>query len=129
MSAGLYELNGIISYSLNLEKKLKRKPNAKIIKVVENATEEDLIALIKTTEKVSTDDNITLYYFYNPETQHTISSIYQEVPEGYKKLNIKPGDKFAYKRINNTLYITINNGEWRSAESYEQGIATWYNTI
>ena len=103
MSAGLYELNGIISYSLNLEKKLKRKPNAKIIKVVENATEEDLIALIKTTEKVSTDDNIILYYFYNPETQYTISSIYQEVPEGYKKLNIKSGDKFAYKRINNTL--------------------------
>lgn len=129
MSAGLYELNGIISYSLNLEKKLKRKPNAKIIKVVENATEEDLIALIKTTEKVSTDDNITLYYFYNPETQYTISSIYQEVPEGYKKLNVKPGDKFAYKRINNTLYITINNGEWRSAESYERGITTWYNTI
>ena len=129
MSAGLYELNGVISYSLNLEKKLKRKPQATILQIVENATEEDLIALIKNTKQEESSSFTILYYYYDPNTQHTITSIKNETPNGYVKLNVKEGDRFNYKRINNVLYISINNGEFREAESYERGIAAWYNTI
>ena len=43
MSAGIYKCNGVFAYSLNLEKKLKRKKNAEIVEVCEGEVTEEFL--------------------------------------------------------------------------------------
>lgn len=88
MSAGIYAINGNLSYSFNLEKKLKRRPNAIIIEVLdsENITEQDLqkcldkhLGIIK--EEVERTPELPLKYSWkNKITNETFHSIYSELP-------------------------------------------------
>ena len=55
MSAGIYMYNGQLAYSLNLEKKLKRRKGAIIIEeCVGNPTEEELQKLLLLRKMVNT---------------------------------------------------------------------------
>ena len=86
MSAGIYAINGTLNYSLNLEKKLKRRPNAVIIEILENATLQDLqkcldkhLGIIR--EEVERTPELPLKYSWkNKITNETFHSIYSELP-------------------------------------------------
>jgi hypothetical protein len=80
MSAGIYMCNGVYAYTLNLEKKLKRRKDAVIIEECPNITSEaDLQKILDTYTKTSSIDNIDtiqIYKWRNKTTHHTIESIY-----------------------------------------------------
>jgi hypothetical protein len=93
MSAGIYKCNGVFAYSLNLEKKLKRKKNAEIVEVCEGeVTEEFLQKLldkynnIKKKEDSEIEDPLK-YHWKNIITNETLHSIYPEFPDHLDKNN------------------------------------------
>ena len=88
MSAGIYMNNGVLAYSMNLEKKLKRRKNAIIIEeytgnLVGDALEYELQKMLEKHNKISkldtkieTEDKPLKYHWRNKVTNHTIHSIY-----------------------------------------------------
>lgn len=88
MSAGIYMINGKLAYSINLEKKLKRRKNAIIIDTytgnVEGAELERELQLLldkhneitKSNTPIIRDDQPLLYNWKNKYTNETITSIY-----------------------------------------------------
>jgi ribosomal protein S17E len=86
MSAGIYQNNGVYAYSMNLEKKLKRRPNAEIIEeYTGNLTGSELeTELQKMLDKYNINkpvveeptDNILKYHWRNKVNGYTLHSIY-----------------------------------------------------
>lgn len=91
MSAGIYMNNGVLAYSMNLEKKLKRRKNAIIIeeykgdlegeelekelqKMLEKHTE-----ISKPNTKIETEDKPLKYHWRNKVTGWTHHSIYPTI--------------------------------------------------
>ena len=88
MSAGIYMNNGVLAYSMNLEKKLKRRKSAIVIEEYKGDLEgEDLekelqrmldkhTEISKPDTKVETEDKPLKYHWRNKVTNHTLHSIY-----------------------------------------------------
>lgn len=86
MSAGIYMNNGVLAYSMNLEKKLKRRKNAIIIEEYKGtATGSELDKELQKmldkhnnlVPKEDSDENKQLLYRWRNKTNnHIISSIY-----------------------------------------------------
>ena len=88
MSAGIYMNNGVLAYSMNLEKKLKRRKNAVIIEEYKGDLEGEALEKvlqqmldkhnnITKSEKVSeTEDKPLKYHWKNKITGWTHHSIY-----------------------------------------------------
>lgn len=88
MSAGIYMSNGVLAYSMNLEKKLKRRKDAIIIEeykgdLVGEELEKELQRMLdkhtKITEpdtKIEIEDKPLKYHWRNKVNNHTIHSIY-----------------------------------------------------
>lgn len=85
MSAGIYLYNGNLAYSINLEKKLKRRKGAVIIETYEgNETGSELESILQKmldkhnnitkTESVSEDKPLS-YHWLNKVTKHSFHSI------------------------------------------------------
>lgn len=78
--AGIYELNGKLNYCLNLQKKAKRvKGDFKVIKIMPNATEQELQNEIY--NKVIEDENdgrVVLHHYINPTTGWSITSVFNK---------------------------------------------------
>lgn len=93
MSAGIYKCNGVLAYSLNLEKKLKRKKNAEIVEVCEGeVTEEFLQKLLDKHNNVTKKEDSEIedplkYHWRNIITNETLHSIYPEFPDHLDKIN------------------------------------------
>ena len=88
MSAGIYKCNGVLAYSMNLEKKLKRKKNAVIIEVCEGEVSEEYLQdllnkhnNITKKEDIETTDNPLKYHWRNKTTKETLHSIHSDLPE------------------------------------------------
>ena len=91
MSAGIYKCNGVFAYSLNLEKKLKRKKNAETVEVYEG-TEEELQKLLDKYNNITKKEDSEIedplkYHWKNIITNETLHSIYPEFPEHLDKNN------------------------------------------
>lgn len=87
MSAGIYMNNGVLAYSMDLEKKLKRRKQAIIIEeykgdLIGDALEAQLKVMLakhqKRTAPTPTDeeDKPLKYHWRNKVTGHTLHSIY-----------------------------------------------------
>ena len=111
MSAGIYMYNGQLAYSLNLEKKLKRRKGAIIIEeCVGNPTEEELQKLldkhnniVKTTELV--EDKPLKYHWLNLKTNCTTHSIYPDLSydsENWIPFTYKDSDTIIIEQIPET---------------------------
>lgn len=93
MSAGIYKCNGVLAYSLNLEKKLKRKKNAEIVEVCEgDPTEEFLQKLLDKHNNITKKEDSEIedplkYHWKNIITNETLHSIYPEFPDHLDKNN------------------------------------------
>jgi glutamate synthase domain-containing protein 3 len=93
MSAGIYKCNGVLAYSLNLEKKLKRKKNAEIVEVCEGeVTEEFLQKLLDKHNNITKKEDSEIedplkYHWKNIITNETLHSIYPEFPDHLDKNN------------------------------------------
>lgn len=116
MSAGIYMYNGQLAYSLNLEKKLKRRKGAIIIEeCVGNPTEEELQKLldkhnniVKATELV--EDKPLKYHWLNLKTKHTHHSIYPELryksdPENWIPFTYKDENTILVEKLPETEYL------------------------
>lgn len=91
MSAGIYMNNGVLAYSLNLEKKLKRRKQAIIIEEYKGDKEGEELekelqkmldkhnSITKTETKVETEDKPLKYHWRNKVTNHTLHSIYPTI--------------------------------------------------
>lgn len=78
---GIYELNGKLNYCMNLQKKAKRlKGDFKIIKIMENATEQELQNEIhdKIKDEDDYEDKVVLHHYVNPTTGWSITSIFNK---------------------------------------------------
>ena len=88
MSAGIYMNNGVLAYTQNLEKKLKRRKGAIVIEEYKGTlTGDDLEKelqkmldkhnnITKSETKVETEDKPLKYHWRNKITGHTHHSIY-----------------------------------------------------
>lgn len=87
MSAGIYMNNGVLAYTKDLEKKLKRRKQAVIIEEYKGDLTGDLLEQqlqimlnkhlnITKTEKIETEDKPLKYHWRNKVTGHTHHSIY-----------------------------------------------------
>lgn len=87
MSAGIYMNNGVLAYSMNLEKKLKRRKDAIVIEeykgdLTGDDLEKELQRMldkhnnITKTESPVEDDKPLKYHWKNKINNHTIYSIY-----------------------------------------------------
>jgi len=80
-SPGIYELNGKINYCMNLQKKAKRsKGEFKVIKMMPNATEQELQNEIyyKVKDDDNYEDKVVLHHYINPTTGWSITSIFNK---------------------------------------------------
>ena len=78
---GIYELNGKINYCMNLQKKAKRsKGEFKVIKMMPNATEQELQNEIyyKVKDDDNYEDKVVLHHYINPTTGWSITSIFNK---------------------------------------------------
>ena len=87
MSAGIYMNNGVLAYTQNLEKKLKRRKDAIVIETYQGTLtgddlEKELQRMldkhnnITKSEKVEAEDKPLKYHWRNKITGHTHHSIY-----------------------------------------------------
>lgn len=88
MSAGIYMNNGVLAYTQNLEKKIKRRKQAIIIEeykgdLVGDALEYELqqmlnkhLKITQADKKEETEDKPLKYHWRNKVTGHTHHSIY-----------------------------------------------------
>lgn len=77
---GIYELNGKINYCMNLQKKVKRcKGDFKVIKIMPNATEQELQnEIYDKVKEDGDDDRVVLHHYVNPTTGWSITSIFNK---------------------------------------------------
>lgn len=106
MSAGIYMNNGVLAYTQNLEKKLKRRKDAIVIEEYKGTlTGDDLEKelqrmldkhnnITKSEAKVETEDKPLKYHWRNKVTGHTLHSIY---PHMNNIPNINPEEWEAYE--------------------------------
>lgn len=106
MSAGIYMNNGVLAYTQNLEKKLKRRKDAIVIEEYKGTlTGDDLEKelqrmldkhnnITKSETKVETEDKPLKYHWRNKVTGHTLHSIY---PHMNNIPNINPEEWEAYE--------------------------------
>lgn len=87
MSAGIYMNNGVLAYSMDLEKKLKRRKNAIIIEEYNGnlegeALEKELQKMLAKHNNITKDTNVDVedkplkYHWRNKITGYTLHSIY-----------------------------------------------------
>lgn len=88
MGAGIYMNNGVLAYSMNLEKKLKRRKNAIIIEEYKGNLEGEELEkelqrmldkhneISKPDTKIETEDKPMKYHWRNKITGYTHHSIY-----------------------------------------------------
>lgn len=104
MSAGIYMNNGVLAYSMNLEKKLKRRKNAIIIEEYKGDLEGEELEkelqkmLVKHTNITKTEikeseDKPLKYHWKNKITGYTLHSIY---PHMNNIPNINPNEWESY---------------------------------
>ena len=91
MGAGIYMNNGVLAYSMNLEKKLKRRKNAIIIEEYKGDLEGEELEkelqkmlekhneISKPDTKIETEDKPLKYHWRNKVTNHTLHSIYPTI--------------------------------------------------
>ncbi len=91
MGAGIYMNNGVLAYSMNLEKKLKRRKNAIIIEEYNGDLEGEELEkelqkmlnkhneISKPDTKIETEDKPLKYHWRNKVTGHTLHSIYSHM--------------------------------------------------
>ncbi len=88
---GIYELNGKLNYSMNLQKKAKKSSgDFKIIKEMPNATLQDLCKeLHSKAEAVDfSEDKVVLHHYVNRKTGWSITSIYNNLKiDGYEQID------------------------------------------
>lgn len=101
MSAGIYMNNGVLAYSMNLEKKLKRRKNAIIIEEYKGDLEGEELEkelqkmlekhneISKPDTKIETEDKPLKYHWRNKITGATHHSIY---PHMNNIPNINPNE-------------------------------------
>ena len=106
MSAGIYMNNGVLAYTQNLEKKLKRRKDAIVIEEYKGTlTGDDLEKelqrmldkhnnITKSETKVETEDKPLKYHWRNKITGYTLHSIY---PHMNNIPNINPEEWEAYE--------------------------------
>ena len=104
MSAGIYMNNGVLAYTQNLEKKLKRRKDAIVIETYQgNLTGDDLESALQmmlnkhlniTKVEVETEDKPLKYHWRNKVTGWTHHSIY---PHMNNIPNINPEEWEAYE--------------------------------
>ena len=106
MSAGIYMNNGVLAYSMNLEKKLKRRKNAIIIEEYKGDLEGEELEkelqrmldkhneISKPDTKVETEDKPLKYHWRNKITGWTHHSIY---PHMANIPNINPEEWESYE--------------------------------
>ena len=104
MSAGIYMNNGVLAYTQNLEKKLKRRQDAIVIETYQGTlTGDDLEKELQrmldkhnniTKVEVETEDKPLKYHWRNKITGHTHHSIY---PHMNNIPNINPEEWEAYE--------------------------------
>ena len=105
MSAGIYMNNGVLAYSMNLEKKLKRRKNAIIIEEYKGDLEGEELEkelqkmlekhneISKPDTKIETEDKPLKYHWRNKITGYTHHSIY---PHMANIPNINPNEWESY---------------------------------
>lgn len=98
MSKGIYLNNGVYAYAMDIEKKMKRRKNAKIIEVFEDISEEELQnkvnhynSIPKKNKEVVEEATTFKYHWKNKVTGSTLHSIYNELrnvpdPENWEPL-------------------------------------------
>lgn len=108
MGAGIYMNNGVLAYSMNLEKKLKRRKNAIIIEeykgnLVGDALEYELQKMLekhqnitKDEKKEESEDKPLKYHWRNKITGWTHHSIY---PHMANVPNINPEEWEPYEEV------------------------------
>lgn len=90
MSAGIYMNNGVLAYSMDLEKKLKRKKSAIIIEEYRGdlegaALEKELQKMLDKHNNITKDTNVEVedkplkYHWRNKITGYTLHSIYPHI--------------------------------------------------
>ena len=91
MGAGIYMNNGVLAYSMNLEKKLKRRKNAIIIEEYKGNLEGEELEkelqkmlekhqnITKNEKKEESEDKPLKYHWRNKITNHTLHSIYPTI--------------------------------------------------
>lgn len=87
---GIYELNGKLNYTMNLQKKAKKvSGDFKVVKQMPNATLKELCKEISTkAEEIDDDRKIVLHHYVNPTTGWSITSIYNKMKfEGYEQID------------------------------------------
>ena len=104
MGSGIYMNNGVLAYSMNLEKKLKRRKDAIIIEeykgdLVGEELEKELQRMLdkhtKITEpdtKIEIEDKPLKYHWRNKVNNHTIHSIYphlKNIPDNKRILPVR----------------------------------------
>ena len=92
MNAGIYMYNGVLAYSMNLEKKLKRRKDAIVIEeykgdLTGDALEAELQRMLNKHNEISkpdaeTEDKPLKYHWRNKITRHTHHSIYPTLMKG-----------------------------------------------
>lgn len=110
MSAGIYMNNGVLAYSMNLEKKLKRRKNAVVIEEYKGDLEGDLLekelqamldkhtVITKTEQPRDVEDKPLKYHWRNKVTGWTHHSIY---PHMNNIPNINPEEWEPYEQPDN----------------------------
>lgn len=94
--ATIFKHKNNIYQCISLDKKLKRlridKSDIEIIYKGDLSKDEleKKYLEIKNTTKVDTseEEQITLYYFWNPKTGYSITSINSQIPEGYEQTTL-----------------------------------------
>lgn len=102
MSAGIYMYNGVLAYSMDLEKKLKRRKSAIVIEEYkgENPTEKELQKMLDKHLKIiapkeEIEDKPLKYHWRNKITNETIHSIYDTL-DRIPKINIEEWESITY---------------------------------
>ena len=108
MGAGIYMNNGVLAYSMNLEKKLKRRKNAIIIEEYKGDLEGEELEkelqrmldkhneISKPDTKTETEDKPLKYHWRNKITGWTHHSIY---PHMNNIPNINPEEWESYEEV------------------------------
>lgn len=88
---GIYELNGKLNYTMNLQKKARKTSgDFKIIKEMPNATLQDLCKELygKAEEVGFNEDKVVLHHYINKSNGWSITSIYNNLQmDGYEQVD------------------------------------------
>lgn len=88
---GIYKSGGVINYSMNLNKKYRKlnSDDFEVIKVMPNATLQDLCNEVKIKKNENVDEQeVKLYHYLNKETGYTITSIFNDLCiDGYERID------------------------------------------